>query len=291
MSDPVPARPAAAFVTVNDLTVAPAFADALRTCGLDSLDALFAVPNDDRLSKPGLASWRERLKLTVTINGEPRTFFLKRFTRPPRSARREVRRSGCGAASVAGLEWTWMQRVAAAGVPCVRGVAMGEEITGPIELRSAVLTEAVPGDSLERWVAQWSPSDRSRVIALLAPTADLTARLHRAGFVHRDLYLAHLFYDPSDGDAPLHLIDLQRVLQPPYRLRRWIIKDLASLNYSTPVALVSRTDRLRWLTCYLGTSRLDAPGRRLVYRIVGKTRRIARHDRRRLARHKRSGES
>ena len=291
MSDHLPARPAASFVTVNDLTVAPAFAEVLRVAGLDSLDALFAIPNDDRLSKPGLAAWRERLQLTMTVEGEARTFFLKRFTRPPRSARREVRRCGCGAASVAGLEWTWMQRLAAAGVPCVRGVAMGEQLNGPIEGRSAVLTEAVPGDSLERWAASWSASDHEQVARLLAPTADLIGSLHRAGFVHRDLYLSHLFYDPSGTETPLHLIDLQRVLQPPYRLRRWIVKDLASLNYSTPAGLVSRTDRLRWLTRYLGLRKLDAPARRLVYRVVGKTRLIARHDRRRQARHRRSAQS
>lgn len=289
MSKPPSAASRSSFVAVDDLTVAPAYAEALKANGFDSLDALFAIHNDDRLSKPGLAAWRERLQVTMTVAGAPRTFFLKRFTRPPRSARREVRRSCCGASSVAGLEWTWMQRLAAAGVPCVRGVAMGEQLDGPMERRSAVLTEAVPGDSLERWATQWEAVERDRVELVLQASADLVARLHRAGFVHRDLYLSHLFYDQSDSQTPLCLIDLQRVLHPSHRLRRWIIKDLASLNYSTPARLISRSDRLRWLTRYLGRPKLDAPARRLVYLIAGKTRRIARHDRRRQIRINRSG--
>jgi hypothetical protein len=109
--------------------------------------------------------------------------------------------------------------------------------------------------------------------------------LHRCGFVHRDLYLSHIFHDAeARPEESLHLIDLQRVHRPRGAGRRWIVKDLAALNYSVPPRLVRRTDRLRWLTYYLGTPKLDASARRLVYRIVGKTQSIARHDRRRTAR-------
>ena len=132
----------------------------------------------------------------------------------------------------------------------------------------------------------------------------MIGRFHALGYVHRDLYLSHVFFDAT---APpphrLRLIDLQRVLRPVWRKRRWIVKDLAALNYSTPTTMASRTDRLRWLRSYLrvaGQVVLRTPGndrsmhrshegdsrgirwtgerRALVYRILGKTFQIARHD-------------
>ena len=47
---------------------------------------------------------------------------------------------------------------------------------------------------------------------------------------------------------------------------------------------VSETDRLRWLKRYLNAPKLDATAKCLIYRIIGKTAAIARHDRRRGAR-------
>ncbi len=269
----------------NDLTIAAGYEETLVANGLDSLDALFEVAHGESLGKPDLSPWRERLRLTWEVSGERRTFYLKRFRDAPRAARREVRRSGTGAASVAGLEWTWMQRLAADGIPCALPVAFGEQLRGSREVRSAILTAAVPGCSLEHWAARWGETDRARVRRLVRPLARLVSRLHQCGYVHRDLYLSHIFHDPEAPlEQSLHLIDLQRVFRPLWAGRRWIVKDLAALDYSVPGSLVYRTDRLRWLTYYLGTPKLDASARRLVYRIVGKTQSIARHDRHRTAR-------
>lgn len=236
-----------------------------------------------------------------------RTFYLKRFTNPPASARREVRRSGTGAKSVAGLEWTWMNRLARDGIPCACPVALAEELRGSREVRSAILTAAVPGDSLEHWAARWTRADHATIRALIGVLAKLVARLHAAGYVHRDLYLSHLFFDPAAPlDDALCLIDLQRMIRPAANPRRWIVKDLAALNYSAPTArddaasfpsptrgdatgpsdLISQADRLRWLKLYLGAVKLDGSARRLAYRVIGKTMRIqSRAARRRLREH------
>ena len=269
----------------NDLMIASAYEDVLRAGGLDSLDALFAVSEADRLSKPGLANWRERLRLTLDVRGKQETFYLKRFSNPPASTQREIRRSGSGASSVAGTEWTWLNRLATDGIPCATPVAFGERLRGGRELRSAVLTAAVPGRSLEHWVGVWSRGDHPTISRLIRPLAELIARLHKRGYIHRDLYLSHIFHNPTGTvDRSFHLIDLQRVIRPRGLRRRWIVKDLASLNFSAPTGLISDADRLRWLTHYLQVSKLDASARRLVYRVVGKTRRIAYHERRRQAR-------
>ncbi len=272
-------------VTRNDLTMVSSYEAILRANHLDSLDALFGPLDAESLSKPGLSRWRERLRLTLTADSGPRTFYLKRFRDPPLSAGRELRRSGCDAASMAGMEWAWMRRLAADGIPCVEPVAFGEERRGQKEFRSAILTVAVPGASLEYWAGQWTVNDRQETSRVAAALATLIADFHERGYVHRDLYLSHVFYDPTVQDAVcLHLIDLQRVMAPRPRSRRWVIKDLASLNFSAPSPVLSRTDRVRWLTRYLGSRKLDGPARRLIYRIVGKTRQIAVHDRRRRKR-------
>jgi len=254
---------------------------------------LFRLSDGERLDKPGLDSWRQRWRLTLDDHGTPRTFYLKRFYRPPPRAQRAMRRSGSGTASLAGNEWEWIRRFTTDGIPCVQAVAFGEELTGSHERRSAILTAGVPGQSLERWAIHKCYMLATRLTGLVADdaerlttqrlipaTAALVSQLHGRGYIHRDLYLSHVFYDPSlPIDRSLHLIDLQRVIRPRRRFRRWVVKDLASLNFSTPSHLVSRTDRVRWLRRYLGVEKLDASARRLVYRVVGKTQRIAERER------------
>lgn len=264
------------------LVFADGYESALRDHGCGSLDELFAMANDDSLSKPGLDGWRERIRVSFSINGQPRTFYIKRFSAPPASARRACRRSGSGAKSVAGVEWTWLNQLAEDGIPCAKAVAFGEEFDGSVERRSVAVIEGVAGESLETWAKRWTDKDRPIVRSLIRPLANLVARLHTGGYYHRDLYLSHVFYDPSAKvEQSLCLIDLQRLIQPSWAQRRWTVKDLASLNYSTPTHLISNADRIRWLKSYLGIGRLDKQARQLLYRVVGKTRRIARHQRRR----------
>jgi heptose I phosphotransferase len=172
------------------------------------------------------------------------------------------------------------------GIATIQPIAFGEDIRSRREARSAILTAEVPGESLERLAANWSRDVHLPAIRrILVGTADLVARLHGCGYIHRDLYLSHIFFDEAAApEEALRLIDLQRVIRPRWRRGRWVVKDLASLNYSTPFDLVTTADRLRWLCRYLNVDRFDGRARRLVRRIMTKTARIARHDRQRRAR-------
>ena len=284
-SDKPSSRSAGKTVRINDLTVAAAYAQLLRDNGLCSLDTLCTESLGESLHKPGLDAWRERLRLTLTHPSGPQAVFLKRFFHPPSRVRQAVRASGTGATSVAGLEWAWMHRLAADGIPTITPIAFGEELRDGREVRSAILSAKVPGDALERLTTQWGPERRRTVRQLLGTTADLVARFHRFGYVHRDLYLSHVFFDDrAETEEALHLIDVQRVMRPRWRVGRWVVKDLASLNYSTPPVLVTTADRVRWLKRYLELTKLDARAKRLIRQVEAKTRRIARHDRRRKAR-------
>jgi hypothetical protein len=113
--------------------------------------------------------------------------------------------------------------------------------------------------------------------ALLAPTADLAGKLHRAGLHHRDLYLCHFFAKVQGGDVDVRLIDVARVARFGRLLRRrWIVKDLAQFSYSTLAhgAAISDEHRRRWLNRYAG----HEPSPRFVRAIERKVRAIGRHD-------------
>lgn len=278
-ADPQSASTASRHIRLNDLIVDPAFAELLHRAGLDSLDALFAYQGGQSLSKPGLDPWRTRMRVTLRDAGAEHTLYLKRFDHPPRRASREARRSGSGAASLAGNEWTWIERLTAAGIPCLQGVAFGEQLHRRREVHSAIVTAPSPGRSLETWCKEWTIADRAKIRSLIPQAAALSAKLHAAGFIHRDFYLSHLFFDPARPiERSLCLIDLARVIRPTWRMRRWIVKDLAALNHSAPAPLVTRADRVRWLRAYLGVPRLGSDGKALAYRVIGKSARVAARD-------------
>lgn len=278
--------PTDAFVHHNGLLVSPRWLQPLRRAGLDTLKALEDAGSPAPLAKPGLEPWRERVRIEVEDDsGVSRVLFMKRFIRPPATALRKARRHCPGAASLAGVEWHWLRSLAETGIPVAEPVLLGSRGEGGREL-SLVVTASVAGESLETLVRRWTVRDRALMMAVADTTADVVARLHAAGFVHRDLYLSHLFLDPgSDPASPrLALIDLFRVRRVGWRPMRWIVKDLAALHYSLPAGLLSRSDRLRWLKRYVGASKLSASLNGLVRRIDRRAHRMARHDRHRLAR-------
>ena len=166
-------------------------------------------------------------------------------------------------------------------------------MAGPWERRSFILLREVPGESLERWWPQHLPPESqethpNRRRVRLDRLARFVAGFHAAGFVHRDLYLSHVFVQPATGnsgdagggpDERFALIDLQRVFQPKWRHRRWVVKDLAALDYSTPRDRVGQKERLRFLCRYVRECGRFGSARQLARRIGAKTARIARHGR------------
>lgn len=92
--------------------------------------------------------------------------------------------------------------------------------------------------------------------AARAAMPELCQRLHRAGWVFRDLYWNHVFLGPGG----LALIDVERAFRPRWRRRRWVVKDLAGLVASLPdAAAMGPADLLRGLRRY--DPSLDRRGR------------------------------
>ena len=99
-------------------------------------------------------------------------------------------------------------------------------------------------------------------------------RLHDRGLCHRDLYWNHLFCATPFTDASPVLLDVERVFAPRWRVRRWVVKDLAALWASVPVPVSGRAG-LRFLRSYLGQSL--ARHRRLMLAVIAKAQRIRAH--------------
>lgn len=268
------------------LHIDPAYASTLRDHGVDSFAALMNTTTDANLAKPGLAPWRSRLRLQI---GE-QSLFLKRYQHPPLREQLAARLRGFDA--VAAVEWHWLGRLRELGIPTPPPVACGWQRCAGRERASVLVTAAVPGRSLQQWVRQ-SPApdwlhDPTYQRTLSSAVAAMVRRLHEANLFHRDLYLAHLFFEPQPEPAQgLAMIDLHRVVHAPLRPERWRVKDLAALNFSVPAHIASRTHRLRWFKQYRGIDRLRPTDKTLIRRVIAKTRRIARHDVRRNQRHER----
>lgn len=255
----------------------------LSACGLEDLDAVFRWHQGERLDKPGLEPWRQRWRISLGQEASPgEVLYLKRFLNPP--LRRQCARwlQGNWYLSTAGIEWQNARDLAAAGIPAAEAVAFGQEMIGPWERRSFVMLRAVEGISLEKWVPMNLSGvsggvDASQRRERIDRLARFVADFHRAGFVHRDLYLSHVFLQPrirKPGELQredYRLIDLQRVFRPRWRLCRWVVKDLAALHYSAPAHCVTTTERLRFLARYVRCCSRFGSARRLAAKVHAKT--------------------
>ena len=265
------------YERIGELMVHPDYRKTLVDNGLCDLGALLETPGENRLDKRGLASWRQRLVLALNTSNGVQRCYLKRFTQPP--LRQQFKNLLAGFASTAEVEFHWIRKLTELGIAAPQVVACGSRRNGFREVASLLLTAELHGESLEKWLPRRASSlGRSMKRSLSQSLAALVARLHNAGLVHRDLYMSHIFVATNGkNDINLSLLDLQRVARPRWRKWRWIVKDLAALNYSTPFSVATNADRVRWLKLYLDKRSVSANHGALIRAVVRKTDRIARH--------------
>jgi len=263
--------------------VAPEYQGPLAEMGLASLDAVFAFDRGKDLAKPQIGRFRRRLVFEVKLptSPVPRNVFLKRYDRPPvlkqiRNWLSHLQRKSFGL-----LEHDATERLAAAGVNTPRTVACGQEWGLFFERRSFFATEEVAdSDSLERRLPDCFDAPATTATlrerrAFIVRLARFVRRFHETGYRHRDLYFSHIFCSRT---GKFCLIDLARASRP-FRQNRYQIKDIAQLHYSAPAGRFSRTDRLRFLLCYLDRQKLHRSDRVFIRKVLRKADRMARHNR------------
>ena len=235
----------------------------------------------------------KRGRSVVRLELDGRAFYLKRNRLHPTEtwkALSRLRWPQLGARH----EWDNILAVQAAGIPTVTPVAVGERSRFGVETVSFTVTEELYGAEPLNvvWRRDFAvPRSRGQIREknqLVKSVATLARRFHAGGMNHQDFYLNHFFLG---ADGTLYLLDLQRVQRRSRTARRYIIKDLAQLNYSTRVyGSFSNADRLRFFKEYLDGGSLGADARRLIHNIQDKTERIARHDAKLRVRRRRRGE-
>ena len=156
-------------------------------------------------------------------------------------------------------EWLAIRLLEKLKIPTTPLVACGQRGKNPVNKQSFIITKDLKNtESLEDYCRNWASEPPSPTLkrALIRQVAEITGALHRSGLNHCDLYICHFLLDLKDGRNPdpnnltLHLIDLHRVRQRRKLPRRWQVKDLAALHFSSfEIGLTSR-DRLRFISTY-----------------------------------------
>ena len=227
------------------------------------------------LSKPGLGG-RQRWRWSVDDAGQI-VVFVKCYRQTSLRDQWDRIWRQCVGHSRAFWEFALSERLAAAHIDVPAAVGFAERMIGAFEKRSTVLLEAAAGDAFDRtWTRlRDSGSPITRGLArhdITRRLARFVAALHSTGFCHRDLYLCHVFVDLDEQAArppKFTLIDLARMHRPRWRRTRWLIKDLAQLDFSARQIGASRSDRWRFLLTYLNLLK-GAPRARWYARRIGR---------------------
>ena len=109
---------------------------------------------------------------------------------------------------------------------------------------------------------------------ILDNLADITRKMHSAGINHRDYYLCHILMTNREK---LYVIDLHRVNVRDKVGKRWMVKDLAALLFSSLEVPVTNGQRLAFYKRYMQINRLSADDKNLIRQIIKKCNKIARH--------------
>lgn len=276
-----------ALARLNDLlarekiVVGPPFREILESHGLGSFRSLFDAPGGDLYKEN---RFRSVVRITLTGKAGPASFFLKRHRRHSlRDLLLHFLRGG-SLLSPGHNEWEACEQLRLLGIPACTPVAWGERSWLGLPLKSLFLSLQVEGaERLEDFIVRAfavpnKPEHKELKAGLIEMLSDYARRLHDAGLFHRDFYLGHvLVTNDGHGGHPLLIIDLQRVGKRSWLSRRARVKDLAAMNYTAASGQISRTDRLRFLSQYLGKKRLGPSDKELVRAIERKSARIAAH--------------
>lgn len=152
-------------------------------------------------------------------------------------------------------------------VPTPLGWASGQ--AGDARIAVVAMALVPHAENLRQRLRRVPAEGVERAVALAA----LIARLHAAGWYHRDLYLDHVAVE--EGTGRLVLLDLARARGERAPRRRWFVKDLGALDSS---AEVDEDLRCRFFEAYCDARGLAPRARASWARAIrARSARIARH--------------
>ena len=239
-----------AIIDGGRLEVNRAFLPLLESNGLATFKALMSHPGH-AVAKCAIKE-RNTVRLDLeTESGEKRAFFLKRYTLPKIRERLKaylrLRRPAPGA----GQEWHAMWIFLQLGLPGPVPVAWGQDGESSLVLSEGVSHVMRLSEWAERNFGEGSHRNTQAISAkhrIIEEAANIVARMHAEGLHHQDLYLCHFLCGSEQDGLPLTLIDLQRVERYKRLPRRWQVKDLAQLHFSSAQYLTRQDIQRFWKT-------------------------------------------
>lgn len=262
----------------GSVTAVKDFLEVLVDLKLDTLRGVFEYSGSGNMrTHPN----RDNCHITRQMGGRSFDLYLKRHRRFELKEVLKLLMSRAPFRTAGRREWENILRLQGLGIPTPAPVAFGQRRLLIFEIDSFLISEAIPGgvpmDNLLK--AEFAgPLEKEKLRekrALLWDLGDLVRRFHQAGLTHLDLYLCHVLVRPTEtGEKALHLIDLQRVARRWLFKKRWIVKDLAALLYSTAGLPLTRTDLARFFTAYFDGA-VSPAGRALVAAAIKRADRMA----------------
>ena len=250
----------------------------LRECALTSFESLYEFEGGTIAKNLLPERTTTRIELTDQ-DDQQHAFYLKRHAPAPWKEQIKPFLRLTWPILGARNEWNAILHFIEIGIPTMTPVVLGE--SGP---RSFLMTQSIEGcEKLSHWMeSHHADSNRNgneddpETDEIVDELAAIARSMHAVGMHHQDFYLTHLLRPMQNDNRKIHVIDLGRVRKRKHLAKRWIIKDLAQLNYSAH--LFSEKHRKRFLEAYLERPLQDID-RGFIRRIERKTAAIARHSR------------
>ncbi len=267
------------FQTTDEgkVTAAKDFLPVLSANGFDTFEKVMAYQAGAVVrAVPGRSTVQARL---VTRGGQPLVCYLKRYESSYLSHWKLILRAihWPGADDEAAREWRKILLLRQHGFLTADPVALGQRRCCVVVTASFLLQHEIVGGlpADEYFLQRLATVPLLRKWQLLAQIGKLASSLHAAGFIHKDLYLKHIFVVERGAEWDLFLIDLQRVLGPRRHRRRWYLKDLSALAYSARVhARFSLANLMRLYCGFSGVKKIGLPDRELIARIWQRVRKL-----------------
>ena len=249
------------------------FVQLLKNEGLNRIDAFLNPAKGEKLRD---VEKRSNIKLIL----EGRTFFLKRHqaSSPLDRVRSLFGRAERLAPGM--VEFKNIMAIEQNGFPVMKVAACGEKRSLGLFGESFIMTEEIEGaEPLDNYFKKQfaPPLTREKLLKkrdIINRLGELIRKFHALGFNHRDLYMCHIFVRAGDHEAFLYIIDLQRMQTRKALRGRWLVKDIAHLNYSSQFEGITDTDRMRFLRSYRAGSHISESGKGFIKKVVAKTNRM-----------------
>jgi len=144
-------------------------------------------------------------------------------------------------------EFNNIEAFTALDIPCLEASYQGYRHHNG-ELQSILITPELEG---YQDLDHYQPTSINESRRITRELARVLAKLHKAGYRHGCLYPKHIFVNPTNSEAPVRLIDLEKVTRSPFR-QYSKLKDLTTLQRRVST---NNSCNLYFLLCYFNLNK------------------------------------